>query len=224
MVSDGEKASTSGRCGGRLIQRATAGAAIHSATKGVAANNEWGLPSSTASRTARANKTLALMRLYIPKIFKSTAEFAWAAVTHCSRFFPEIKILTSVRKIASDISHAWYAKRDVYKRQVLKAAVALAVTAKIAGCFVANRKRRGGPDFSGTLVADIDGFAGCVEDVIVRPGSKLVFVAIDGPTETGTGLGNQKTKRRVGDHIDPRLRSSQALVEHEMCIRDRCRR
>ena len=107
MASAGERVSTSGRLGGRLIQRATAGAAIHRATKGVAANNEWGLANNTANNAARANKTLAIMRLYMPKIFKSRADLAWAAVTHCSKFLPDMNILASVRKIASNISHPW---------------------------------------------------------------------------------------------------------------------
>ena len=69
-------------------------------------------------------------------------------------------------------------------RAVLKTAVALAVTAQITSCFIANWKRRGGPHFSGTFIADIDGLAGRVKDVIVGPGSQLVLMAIDRPSET----------------------------------------
>src|SRR5436305_3353834 len=59
---------------------------------------------------ASARMSLATMRLNIPNIFKSTAYLACAAVTHCNKFLRVNNKRVRVRIIASDISHAWYAK------------------------------------------------------------------------------------------------------------------
>ena len=92
-----------------LIQRATAGAAIHSAPNGIAAHKACGRATATAKSAAKATRTLATMRPYVASRLRSTACLACAAVTHCSKL-RRVKIKrTSVRTIASVISHAWYA-------------------------------------------------------------------------------------------------------------------
>src|ERR1700693_3437333 len=63
FASLAETASVSGRLGGRLIHRATAGAATHMATNGMAAGNAACLPNTTASSAAKARTTLENIRL-----------------------------------------------------------------------------------------------------------------------------------------------------------------
>src|SRR5271155_5855379 len=114
-VSATEIGSTSSSGGGMLIQRATAGAAIHIAANGIAAHNACGRATATVKSTAKATRTLATMRPYVAKSFRSTAYLACAAVTHCSRFLRVKSKRTSVRTIASVISHAWYAIKVTVK-------------------------------------------------------------------------------------------------------------
>src|ERR1700735_1634497 len=98
-------------------------------------------------------------------------------------------------------------------RTVLKAGIALPMTAHITGCFVTNGKCRRAPDFSGTFIPDIDSLTGSVEDVIVRPGSQLVFVAIVRQREPCTRHRNQEAKRGIGNHVGPGLGCSQTFIQ-----------
>src|SRR5271170_1996014 len=59
----GESISWSEGRGGRLIQCATAGAAIHRAMKGKTAYKAWGRTSHTVMKAAKANITPSAMRL-----------------------------------------------------------------------------------------------------------------------------------------------------------------
>src|SRR5271169_6924485 len=49
------------------------------------------------------------MRLYIAESFRSTAFLACVAVTHSRRCLWVMNMRVSVRRIASNISHVWYA-------------------------------------------------------------------------------------------------------------------
>src|SRR5713226_4636138 len=115
LESPEDSGSRSGSRGGRLIQRATAGAQTHKRANGIATGNDECLPNATTAIAAIASSTLAIMRLNMPKIFRSTAYLACAAVTHSNKFLRVTNNRPSVRKIASDISHAWYARRVTVK-------------------------------------------------------------------------------------------------------------
>src|ERR1035438_10003664 len=49
------------------------------------------------------------MRLYIEASFRSTAYLDWVAVVHSRKCLCVMNMRVSVRRIASDISHVWYA-------------------------------------------------------------------------------------------------------------------
>ena len=99
-------------------------------------------------------------------------------------------------------------------RGVLEAAVALAVACDVDGSFVANGQRRGRPDFAGAFVADIESFAGRIDDVIVGPGRELIFVAVLRPCKAGAGFGDQETEVWIRDDVDPRLGVRRPSLRH----------
>src|ERR1700683_515508 len=99
-------------------------------------------------------------------------------------------------------------------RAVLKTSVTLSVTAQIGGRFIANGQSRCAPDFPGSFVTNVERFAGRIEHMIVGPRRKLVFMTVEGPSESRARFGNQKAERWVCNHIDPRLRSAQPFVQH----------
>ena len=77
---------------------------------GRAAGIAWGRPIYTARKAAPASATPPAILRKIPKRFRFTEYLAWAAVIHSSKFLRVMNRRTSVRKIASDMSHAWYAR------------------------------------------------------------------------------------------------------------------
>src|SRR5690349_3134160 len=103
----GDRISAAGFAGGRLIHRATAGEATHSATKGIAAGSARGCTSATATAATIASKTPPDIRTNTAYIFRLAAERDCAAVTHSNKFLRVIRSRANVRTIASDISHAW---------------------------------------------------------------------------------------------------------------------
>src|SRR5580658_9464838 len=115
LASAVEIGSTSSSGGGTLIHRATAGATTHSAAKGIAAHKAAGRATARTNNTAKAIRTLATIRKYVAKSFRSTPCLACAAVTHCSRLWRVKNKRISVRTIASVISHAWYAIKVIVK-------------------------------------------------------------------------------------------------------------
>ena len=68
---------------------------------------------------------------------------------------------------------------------------------------VADRRGRRAPHLAGLLIAQIQHLAGAIGDRIVRPGSDLMFPAVERPGEAAAIGRNLKTKLRIGDHIDP---------------------
>ena len=70
------------------------------------------------------------------------------------------------------------------------------------------RSRRDGqgrraPDLAGLLVAQIDDLAGGVGDRVVAPGRQAILLAVAGPGEARSGLGDLEAERGVGDDVDP---------------------
>src|SRR5579862_4258569 len=96
---------------------------------------------------------------------------------------------------------------------MLKPAVSLTMARHVGSDFVSNRQGRWGPNFTRGFIADVDGFTGGITDGVVGPGRQLVFPAIEGPSVTRTRFRNEKTKRRIGNHIDPWRGSAQTLAE-----------
>ena len=67
------------------------------------------LPKAITTSAATASKTPPAMRLYIAVSFRATAFLAWVEVTHSSRCLCVMNMRVSVRRMASNISHVWYA-------------------------------------------------------------------------------------------------------------------
>ena len=50
--------------------------------------------------------------------------------------------------------------------------------------------------------------------MIVRPGSELVFVAIERPREAGARFRDDESERWIGNHVDPGLGRAQSAFEN----------
>ena len=85
---------------------------------------------------------------------------------------------------------------------VLEYGVAEAV-ANDVGRFAAGRERSGRPEIAALLVANIERLGGGVSNGIVMPGGEPQFVAILGPGVGASAFGNDRSKLRIGEHVDP---------------------
>ena len=94
---------------GTLMKRATAGAASHSSRNGSAAGHASGRIHATATVAAAASATPPAMRRQKPRRSRRSPAFACAAVTHSSNRRRVMYTRSSVRTIASLMSHAWCA-------------------------------------------------------------------------------------------------------------------
>ena len=64
----------------------------------------------------------------------------------------------------------------------------------------------GRPDQAGLLIAQVERFARQIGQWVVAPGSQPVLAAVFSPGATRSGFRDQKTKLRIGNHVDPRVR------------------
>ena len=94
---------------GMLIQRATTGDATHSARNGSATGSASGRAIATTTATSADSDTLPAIRRQKPRRSRRRPAFACAAVTHSNRRRCVTYTRTSVRTIASPITHAWCA-------------------------------------------------------------------------------------------------------------------
>ena len=92
--------------GGWLTHRATRGDRAHSTTNGPAIAQAPGRMNATSAAAARASTSAPAIRRYTPVTSRADPAFDWAAVTHSSRRRRVTYRRTSVRAMASPISHA----------------------------------------------------------------------------------------------------------------------
>src|SRR5208283_5691645 len=95
---------------------------------------------------------------------------------------------------------------------MLEHGVSKAVANDIGRCAPGGQWRRG-PELPGLLVADIECLPGGVLDGIVAPGRQSKLVGVLRPSVCAAGFGDNRAKRRIGEHIDPRGRSHLASLE-----------
>src|SRR5580700_4268418 len=96
--------------GCRLTHRATTGDSSQRMTNGAAIGQEFGLTHTTYIAAAAASATPPAICRKNPARLSGGPTFAWAAVTHSSRFRRDTRRRNSVRRIASDIAQVWSAK------------------------------------------------------------------------------------------------------------------
>ena len=99
-------------------------------------------------------------------------------------------------------------------RAMMESAVALAVPRNVRSSFIANRERRGAPNLTSVLVADVDGFSGGIADGIVGPRRQLIFMAVERPGMTRARFRNEEAERSIRNHVDPGRRSPQTFTEN----------
>ena len=110
-ASAGDRGLAPQDCGKRLIQSATAGAAAQRTRNGTAAIQARVMSHKPEPQAARRPPEPHRPCAYRSReILESVENLDCAAVTHSSKFLCVINRRPSVRRIASVISHAWYAR------------------------------------------------------------------------------------------------------------------
>ncbi len=107
----GRAAAGATGAGGRLTQRATAGERLQSRRNGAATARLLGRSRSTSAPAAAARTSAPPMRRYTPPMSRERSDLVCAAVVHSSSRRRVTYRRTSVRAIASPMSHAWWARK-----------------------------------------------------------------------------------------------------------------
>src|SRR5467141_5120891 len=94
---------------------------------------------------------------------------------------------------------------------MMESTIAVAVASNVGSGFIADWQGRGGPHLTRAFVTEIDDFSRRVSNGIVGPRRELILMTVERPGVARARFGNEESKRRICNHIDPRRGSPQTF-------------